>query len=76
MSDTESLEMKMKRLDAILKVLEGGGLALEKTLELYEEGVRLAQECEKLLEDAQARIEILTRTPEGMRTLPFGEGEE
>lgn len=63
MAETKELnfEASMKRLTDIVDKLEAGDLALEDSLKLYEEGVRLSQGCMKRLTDAQQRIETLMR---------------
>lgn len=76
MEKHESYESMTARLDEIISSLEKGSSSLEDTLKLYEEGVRLADECEKYLTQARAKIEILTRSGEGMEPAPFDAGEE
>lgn len=67
MVETKELnfEASMKRLNAIVEGLEGGELALEESLKLYEEGVRLSRDCMKRLTDAQQKIEMLMRDSSG-----------
>jgi len=60
-----------QRLDEIIDALEKGKGNLDETLKLYEEGVKLADACEKYLSQARAKIEILTKTQEGIRPEPF-----
>ena len=48
----------------IVKKLEEGDLALEKSLELYERGVQLSRFCHSRLEEAERRIEILNERGE------------
>lgn len=55
----ESFERNLERLDAIVRDLEDAELSLERALELYEEGMRLAGTCQQQLEAAEGRIEIL-----------------
>lgn len=47
------------RLEAIVETLEGGELSLEDSLEKFAEGVALVKKGEKLLADAEKRIETL-----------------
>ena len=58
-------EEAMKRLEEIVQKLEDGNLPLEKSLELFEEGMKLSKFCRKKLEEAQTKIEVLTKTAEG-----------
>ena len=52
----EPFEMLYKRLEESVAKLEGGNLSLEESLALYEEGMKLARECQKLLQDAELRV--------------------
>jgi exodeoxyribonuclease VII small subunit len=55
----KDFEAAIAELEGIVKKLEEGDLALEKSLELYERGVQLSRFCHTRLEDAEKRIEIL-----------------
>lgn len=52
-------EKKLKRLEEIVKNMEDGNLPLEKSLELFEEGVRLSKECHTQLNAAEQKVKIL-----------------
>jgi len=58
---TGSFEEGLKELEAVVKELESGELPLERALELYEKGVALSERCRKQLEEAETRIEMLTK---------------
>ncbi|MGH9430905.1 MAG: exodeoxyribonuclease VII small subunit [Terriglobia bacterium] len=70
-SKPDSFEKNIERLDAIVAQLEEADLALEKALELYEEGMKLSEVCHKQLEEAEGRIEILKKRAGGMAAEPF-----
>lgn len=53
-----SIENMLTRLDEIAAKLDSD-LPLDEALSLYEEGVRLIKESERLIADAQARIMVL-----------------
>lgn len=61
----KDFEDALQNLEAIVKELEGGDLSLERSLERYEQGVRLARFCSGKLEEAEKRIELLSVTEEG-----------
>jgi exodeoxyribonuclease VII small subunit len=61
----ESFEKNLERLDAIVQQLEAADLPLEKALHLYEEGMKLSQVCQKQLEEAEGRVEILMKKAGG-----------
>ena len=58
-------EKNLARLDAIVHELEDTDLPLEKALVLYEEGMKLSEFCHKQLEEAEGRVEILTKKAGG-----------
>jgi exodeoxyribonuclease VII small subunit len=74
-----AFEDSLARLEQIVSQLEGGNLPLEQSLKVFEEGIALARHCAKYLEDAERRIEVLTKDEGGaVGTKPFAwepEGE-
>ena len=52
-------EKKLNRLEEIVKTMESGSLTLEKSLELFEEGVQLSKECHKQLVQAENKVKVL-----------------
>lgn len=60
----KDFESAIAELETIVKTLEDGDLALEKSLELYERGVQLSRFCHSKLEDAERRVEILNERGE------------
>lgn len=59
--NTETFEEKMSKLDNIVKELENDDVPLGKSLELYKKGVELSRECEKILKDAELKVETLNK---------------
>ena len=60
----KDFESAIAELETIVKRLEDGDLALEKSLELFERGVQLSRFCHAKLEEAERRVEILTERGE------------
>ena len=58
-------EKSMARLEQVVKKLESPDLSLDEAMKLFEEGVTLSRECQKQLEEAEARIEILLKKADG-----------
>ena len=52
-------EKNLKRLEEIVHKLEDGELALEESLKLFEEGVKISRECNTKLADAEKRVKML-----------------
>jgi len=79
MSDLK-FEDCLARLEQIVGALEAGNLPLEDSLKVFEEGVALARQCSRYLDDAERRIEILAKDETGATTTrPFawqGQGED
>jgi len=58
-------EESMKRLEEIVRELEGKDLSLEESIAKFEEGVKLGKVCRELLEKAEARIKVLVEDDNG-----------
>jgi exodeoxyribonuclease VII small subunit len=58
-------ETALKELEGIVAQLEDGDLPLERALELFERGVTLSRECQKRLEEAERKVEILLKNARG-----------
>ena len=69
---TLSLEVAMDELAGIIGELESGQQPLNDALEKFERGMRLLKDCNRQLEEAAGRIEIVRRmTEEGAEVEPF-----
>jgi len=62
---SRTFEASLEALEQIVQQLESGDLALEKSLELFEQGIRLSRECQDRLSQAERRIEVLLRDNQG-----------
>ena len=71
-------EYSLTRLEEIVSKLESANLSLDDAMKLFEEGVSLSRDCQKQLEQAEGRVEILMKKAGGeMAAQPFEpEGEE
>jgi exodeoxyribonuclease VII small subunit len=61
----DPFEKNLARLDAIVQELGDTDLPLDQALVLYEEGMKLSECCHKQLEEAEGRVEILTKKAGG-----------
>lgn len=69
-------EDALKRLEEIVDTLDKGDISLERSLKIFEEGVRLSRLCNKMLDKAEKKVEILMRDEKGvLEAKPF-EGEK
>ena len=63
--DDLKFEKAMKRLEHIVEELEKGELDIDKSLDIFEEGIKMSRICSKKLNEAEQRIEKLTRNDKG-----------
>lgn len=61
----KTFEASLDELENIVKQLENGDLALEDSLKLFEQGVKLSRECRERLTNAERRIEVLMKDENG-----------
>ncbi len=66
-----SFEKSLEELERTVKELEKGDLPLERSLDLFEKGMRLSADCKKLLEEAETRVEVLTKRGGEVVPVPF-----
>jgi len=55
----ENFEESMKNLEGIVTELENGNLNLDESVKRFEEGMKIAKQCNTILEDAEKKITIL-----------------
>jgi exodeoxyribonuclease VII small subunit len=70
----KSFEASLEALERIVQQLEQGDLPLEKSLELFEQGIGLSRQCQERLNQAERRIEILLRDNQGRTVVSPFEG--
>jgi exodeoxyribonuclease VII small subunit len=54
-------EKSLEELNQIVAQMERGELSLEKSLEHFEQGIALIRQCQKALQDAEQKVQILTQ---------------
>jgi exodeoxyribonuclease VII small subunit len=72
--EAQSFEAMMAALESLVARLESGDLPLEDALRAYEEGVSLVRRLNERLNDAERKIEVLSRERDG--SLRVDEAEE
>jgi exodeoxyribonuclease VII small subunit len=70
-----AFEECLKRLEQIVEELEKGDIPLEKSLALFEEGMKLSQSCRSELEAAEGKVEILLKQNGKVQAEPFDLGD-
>ncbi|WP_367605992.1 exodeoxyribonuclease VII small subunit [Legionella sp. W05-934-2] len=61
MTKAENFEQSLRSLEEIVQKLEAGELSLEDSLKAFEEGVKLARQCQKTLSEAELKVEKITQ---------------
>lgn len=61
-------EKALERLEEIVGTLESGDLELEKSLKIFEEGIKMARVCQVHLSQAEKKIEKLIKDQQGELT--------
>jgi len=57
-------ETAMVALEELVVKIEGGDLSLENSLKEFEKGIKLSQDCQKALTEAEQRVKILVGSVE------------
>jgi exodeoxyribonuclease VII small subunit len=60
-----SFERALKELESIVTRLEKGDVELEESIAIYERGEVLKEHCDRLLRQAEAKVEKLTFAADG-----------
>jgi exodeoxyribonuclease VII small subunit len=77
MTTKKSFEDSLRELEEIVEQLEAGDLPLERSLELFEQGVVLSRECQRRLDEAERKVEILLKEGGGgHKAVAFDEPEQ
>lgn len=56
-----NFEKSITELENIVKTLEGGNLSLDEMVQYFEKGIKLSAECNKLLDEAESKINVLVK---------------
>lgn len=76
-SEKIKFEDALERLEKIVSQLEAGELALDESLKIFEEGIKLSRLCSGKLEEAEKKIEVLMKNKEGqLEKKPLKKGDE
>jgi len=75
-AQSPSFEQAIQRLEKIVADMESAELPLEDVLKKYEEGTRLVRFCSQKLDEAEKKIELLTKKADGSVALKPFEAEK
>lgn len=60
-----TFEQGVARLEELIEELEGGELDLDKSLAVFEEGVKLSRRLNRKLDEAEKKLELLLKDEDG-----------
>lgn len=52
-------EASLEKLETLVNAMEEGDLSLEDSLKAFENGIRLTRECQRALQEAEQKVQIL-----------------
>ena len=62
-----TFEESLKALEELVDKLENGSLDLDKSLDIYENAIKLRDHCRKVLENSERRVQKIMETPDGIQ---------
>lgn len=65
MSNTMKFEEALAKLEEAVRLLEGGKLTLDESIEKYEDALKYVRICNEMLEKAEQKVKILTTGADG-----------
>ncbi|MGB3622947.1 MAG: exodeoxyribonuclease VII small subunit [Ketobacter sp.] len=69
-------EQSLQSLELLVDSMESGEMTLEKSLEAFEQGIKLTKECQLALREAEQKVAILISQNGEETVLPFEEDGE
>ena len=70
-NNLKDFEKAMQQLENIVNTMESGELGLEDSLNQFEQGIKLAKNCQDTLSEAESRVEQLIEKNGLQQTIPF-----
>ena len=68
-------EQQLASLEGLVESLESGELSLEESLKSFEQGIKVARDCQAALKAAEQKVEALTRQGDELVSLPFEDND-
>ncbi|RUM52700.1 MAG: exodeoxyribonuclease VII small subunit [Methylococcus sp.] len=66
-------EKSLQELEQLVEHLEKGDIPLEDSLQCFERGIQLTRACQKALQEAEQKVEILLQDQGNERLKPFSD---
>ncbi len=61
----QTFEEAITQLGDIVRKLDTGSTSLDEAMELFEKGIKLTKECNKMLDEAEQKVNILIKNADG-----------
>ena len=71
-----NFEKSLTDLEALVERMEEGDLSLEESLKAFENGIRLTQQCQQALTQAQQRVQMLVEQDGALKVMAFEDEPE
>ena len=68
-------EQQLASLEGLVNSLESGDLSLEESLKSFEQGIKVARDCQAALKSAEQKVEVLMRQGDELVSQPFEDNE-
>ncbi len=69
-----NFEDTMAELEKTVSMLESGDATLDESLELFEKGIKLSKQCQRMLDKAEKKVSVLMSDgADGKKEVPFEE---
>lgn len=69
-------EKSLDRLEALVQEMESGELSLEQSLRAFESGIKLSRDCQRALDDAEQKVQMLLEENGELRSDAFDPDED
>jgi len=73
---SQGFDETLAKLVQLVETLESAGLSLEESLGLFEQGIRMVRQAEKMLDEAEQKVERLVSGGQTSQTEPFETARE
>ena len=61
----QTFEEAITQLGDIVRKLDTGSTSLDEAMELFEKGIKLTKDCNKMLDEAEQKVNILIKNADG-----------
>ena len=68
-------EQQLASLEGLVNSLESGELSLEESLKSFEQGIKVARDCQAALKSAEQKVEVLMSQGDELVSQPFEDNE-